>query len=406
MGPRRKRSTERATDAGEPENAPVPAVESPVPALSFGRRLAYLSVPFLFFFALLGAAETAVRLKRPPLTTLEVFVQAPEQQRGFRDIHEVNVFEGDPLLFWRLAPGLHHVVWDFTPVTTNAQGLRYPHTVGRKKPGTFRIACFGDSVTFGYRVPTVWPERPQDYDRQALPYPELLEARLRAANPGRDIEVIPLAVPGYSSHQGRAWVERDLGWLEADVVTACYGWNDINLRSRTDRQTMSTAAGPVTLRRLMAATHSQAMVHASLWWQRRKTAEVVKMAAENDAVTRVPADEYVENLREIARIARERGAQVVVLGPVYRDSHSEPGESVRISEHRRRLREAMTAAAVPYLEFPELTEAGWPANERLFGEKIHPGFLGHRLMANRLLETMAARGMLKGLQIPPPVPLG
>src|SRR5438045_3525936 len=111
---------------------------SPIP---LKRRIAYLAVPFVLFFLALGAVELWVRQTRPYLKTLEVFVQAPEQQRGFRDLHEVNVFEGDPLLFWRLAPNLTHVVWDFTPVTTNEQGLRYKTTVGRKKRGTFRIAC-------------------------------------------------------------------------------------------------------------------------------------------------------------------------------------------------------------------------------------------------------------------------
>jgi lysophospholipase L1-like esterase len=370
--------------------------------IPLGRRIVYLTVPFVLFFLALGLVEAVVRHTKPRLKTLEVFVQAPEQQRGFRDLHEVNVFEGDPLLFWRLAPDLQHVVWDFTPVTTNAQGLRYKTPVGRKKGGVFRIACFGDSVTFGYRVPVVWPERPDDYDRGALPYPELLELALRSANPGREIEVIPMAVPGYSSHQGRAWAARDLSWLRPDVVTACFGWNDINLRGRTDRQTMDTSVQQVLLRRLM--TNSQALIYASLWWQRGHVPEPPP-ASDDARTTRVTASEYVENLQEIVRLAGANGARAIVIGPVYRDAVAEPGESERISAHRSRLREAMTAAGTPYLEIPELTESGWPSNEHLFGEKIHPGFLGHRLMANRLIETLAARGMLGGLKVPPPIPV-
>src|SRR5688500_8390101 len=135
---RRGQATVLPFPAGDPPPAPA--------ALPLRRRVVYSAVPFLVFFLLLAVAELRVRATRPALSTLEVFVQAPEQQRGFRDLHEVNVFEGDPLLFWRLAPNLRHVVWDFTPVTTNAQGLRYPKPVGRKDAGTFRIACFGDSV--------------------------------------------------------------------------------------------------------------------------------------------------------------------------------------------------------------------------------------------------------------------
>lgn len=400
MGQRKRRAGDAAR-TGPADVVPFPA-SGPAPPrrVTRGRRVLFLSVPFVLFFAVLAAVEWRVRATRPHISTLETFVQAPEQQRGFHDLHQVNVFEGDPLLFWRLAPNLRHVVWDFTPVTTNAQGLRYPKTVGGKRRGTFRIACFGDSITFGYRVPTVWPERPQEYDRGALPYPELLEAGLREANPGREIEVIPLAVPGFSSHQGRAWVARDVGWLEPDVLVAAYGWNDINARARTDRETMSVAGGQVVLRRLM--TRSQALIHASRWWQSRRP---VATAAPAPTTLRVPAGEYVDNLREIARLGGERGARVIVLGPIFRDGVTEPGEAQRIAGHRRRLAEGMAAAAIPYLEIPELHETAWPGNEQLFGERIHPSFLGHRLMANRLAQKMAADRMLKDLRPPRVLPI-
>ena len=377
-----------------------PAAPGGAPRVSRGRRVLFLSVPFVVFFAVLAAVEWGVRLTRPHVSTLETFVQAPEQQRGFHDLHQVSVFEGDPLLFWRVAPNLQHVIWDFTPVTTNAQGLRYPRPVGRKRVGTFRVACFGDSITFGYRVPTVWPERPQEYDRGALPYPELLEAGLREANPGREIEVIPLAVPGFSSHQGRAWVRRDIGWLEPDVLIAAYGWNDINPRARTDRETMRVAGGQVMLRRLM--THSQALIHASRWWQSRRPSPT---SPPPSGTVRVTADEYVDNLREIARLGAAHGARVIVLGPLFRDGVTEPAEAERIAGHRRRLGEALAAAGVPYLEIPELHETAWPGNGALFGERIHPSFLGHRLMANRLAEKMAAEGMLRDLRAPRALPI-
>jgi hypothetical protein len=112
--------------------------------------------------------------------------------------------------------------------------------------------------------------------------------------------------------------------------------------------------------------------------------------------------EYVENLAEIVRLAGRHGGTALVLGPVYRDSITVPDESQRISEHRALLRDAMQKADIPYLEIAALTEAGWPQNEWLFGEKIHPGALGHRLMAQELLGFMAAHRMLKDLQIPYP----
>jgi lysophospholipase L1-like esterase len=375
---------------------PVPAVRN----IPWTRRALYLCVPFVVFFLVLGGIEMYCRSAQPQLTTLEVFVRNPEQKSGFIDRYQVSMFEGDPLLFWRIKPNLKDVIWDFTLFSSNAQGLRYGHEVGPKKPGGFRIACFGDSVTFGYRVPTVWPERPDYYDRNAHPYHKLLEDLLGRLNPDRSVEVIPYAVPGYSSHQGVAWARKVLPTLGADVVIVSYGWNDINLRSVTDRQSMSVDGRQVLLRRLMM--NSQALLRASAWWQMRHagTGDPAESPATRGKVTRVLGPEYVENIREIVTLAQKSGAAVVVLGPVYRDPVTEPGEAVRIAEHRRLLREAMTATQVPYLEIPQLLETAWPANGPLFGERIHPGDLGHRLMAGALLEFMSQRGMLKDLKLP------
>jgi hypothetical protein len=116
--------------------------------------------------------------------------------------------------------------------------------------------------------------------------------------------------------------------------------------------------------------------------------------------TRVMGDEYVENITEIVRLAERHGGRGLVLGPVYRDPVTVPDESVRLSSHRARLREAMKKAQLPYVEIERLTEAGWPQNELLFGEKIHPSAMGHELMAESLLQFMARQKMLGDLEVP------
>jgi hypothetical protein len=133
-----------------------------------------------------------------------LFVVTRQQIAQVADEKQSGIFEGDPLLLWRLKPNLDHAVWDFTVLSTNAAHLRAEQSTQQlqaKQPGAFRVVCLGDSVTFGYRVPVVWPEKPTEYDREWLPFPMLLEKQLRAANPNRNIEVITMAVPGYSSHQ-------------------------------------------------------------------------------------------------------------------------------------------------------------------------------------------------------------
>jgi lysophospholipase L1-like esterase len=354
-------------------------------------------VPYLVFGLLLLAVESGVRATRPNLSSLDLFVTAPEQQAQFRDAHDVRIFEGDPVLFWRLLPNLRDAQWDLTRVTTNAQHLRYDHPVGPKAKGALRVLCFGDSVTFGYRVPLVFVKRPDEHNRDWVSYPVLLERRLRAANPGRTIEVIPFAVPGYSSHQGLAWARRDLTRYDPDLVTACFGWNDIGRRPVSDREAMRTDAWNVAGRALFA--RSQALAYLWRFRHARSTPGSPSGAASAAATMRVGREEHVENVLGIARLAREKGAHALVIGAVYRDRVAHPPEGDDIAAHRAALRAAAEREEIPYLEIPELTEAHHPENTALFGEHIHPNHRGHRLMADRVLQSIAARSLLPGVRV-------
>ena len=402
-----KRKQTRKPDEGGrqtpgPARAPgphtSPAAGDGRPRLSRRRRLLFLSVPYAAFLALLLACEGVVRLALPHVSTLQAWVDSPHQQQGFTDRERVTIFEGDPLLFWRLRPNLRGVVWDFTVVSTNAQGLRHDGDLGPKEPGAIRVVCLGDSVTFGYRVPVVWPERPNDYARDWLPYPMLLEKALRAANPGRRVEVIAMAVPGYSSHQGLLWLRRDLERLDPDLVTVCFGWNDTVLRARPDRETMSGGLVGVNFRRLMSV--SQLVTHAALRARGWKGGGGATPAAAAVQTPRVPRDEYAQNVLETARLVRAKGARAVVIAPVYRDAEHDPAEAARVKDHRDALRAAVSRAGLPYLEIPELTESAYPANAGLFGEAIHPNHLGHRLMAEALLKLFSEQNLLEGLTVP------
>jgi lysophospholipase L1-like esterase len=360
------------------------------------RRIACLAAPTLAFCCALLGVEWVVRLTRPHQDSLDVFVQSPEQHDDFSDRRQVRIFEGDPLLYWRLRPDLDRVVWDFTLVSTNARGLRHPRQVTRKPPGSLRIVCLGDSVTFGFRVPVVFDaDHPERVDPEALPYPMLMERSLRAANPGRAIDVIAMAVPGYSSHQGLAWLRRDVGWLQPDIVTICFGWNDISPRLTPDSRSMPPGALAVLARGL--ASHSQALLLLRAWLSPgpRQRAET-SLAP----VARVSQSDYVANLLAAARLTRLAGAQALILGSVYRDPVTNPAEAERMGSYRTALREACDAAGVPYLEFPRLVESAHPGNRYLFGELIHPNAIGHRIMARELLERLAQRGGLRGLRLP------
>lgn len=350
-------------------------------------------LPLLAFLVLAGTIECVVRLTTPYYPSRNFFLALFGEQADETPEAKRPLFEGDPVLFWRLRPNVNAAIWDYTVVSTNGERLREPRPVGRKSRGTFRVVCVGDSVTFGYRIPLVFPDAPDVYDHDEVPYPGKIEKALRTRFPDHEIEVINLSVPGYTTHQGLLFLKGTIGWLEPDVVVICFGFNDVARKLSPDSVVMSRGPIDTALRTLMAS--SQTLLHVWKWWNSRpRTAP----SPSQEPGPRVPQAAYVQNVEQMIALARQYGATVLVVGPVYRDPETNPPEASLIAGHRAALRRRMGELGVPYLQIDELTEAGHPANAPLFGEVIHPSSLGQELMAKRIEEALTAHGLLFGLE--------
>ena len=349
---------------------------------------ALLIVPLLLLLA-----EGATRLFTKPTDPLAVFVSSPQLRNDTQGDNTSGLFEFDPLLTWRLRSNLRDLWWDFTPVRTNGSGIRTDREIGAKNG--LRIVCLGDSVTFGYRVPVAHDRnQPTAFDATEKPYPALLEEMLRAKFPGKTIEVLPLACPGYTSSQGLAWLRRDIAALQPDLVTACFGWNDARAAGMPDRLTFPSSEAQVTVRRIMA--RSQLLLKVAQAAQAGRAKELMG----NSDEPRASATEYVENFVEMNATAKAQNAWFGAILPVYRDPNTagdypegkaqagDPEEAGRITTYRDQLQAAAKQHQFAQLLIPELTETGWPKNTDLFGERIHPNAAGHRLMAERLLEFL------------------
>lgn len=372
--------------------------KDPMLRLSRNRRVLYISIVYLIFLALLAVVEIGARLMLPRVSSLDLFVTTSQQKAQVANAQQSGIFEGDPLLLWRLKPNLNHVVWDYTVVSTNAQNFRADQAIKAKAPGATRIVCLGDSVTFGYRVPPVWPERATDYDPDWLPFPMLLEKSLRAANPVREVEVIAMAVPGYTSHQGLAWLRRDINSLQPDLLIVSFGWNDVSFSEVPDRETIRTTSSAVALRWLV--DHSQAFAHATKWLRSRHQGSTPAAIRKQWSVARVSQQEYLDNMNEIVSLARERGVGVIVIAAPYRDSVTNPPEAELMVRYRKALGAEIKQRQIAFLEVTELTEAAYPSNQGWFGELIHPNHMGHRLMAAELLEQLSTARLTPGLTVP------
>jgi lysophospholipase L1-like esterase len=373
------------------------------------RRFFFVSIIYLVFLLLLLAVEVGTRLTLPHISSLDLFVVTSQQKAQVADTKQSGIFEGDPLLLWRLKPNLDHAVWDFTVLSTNSAHLRAQTSTTQLRPkqaNAIRVVCLGDSVTFGYRVPTVWPDKPTEYDPEWLPYSMLLEKQLRGANPGRDIDVVTMAVPGYTSSQGLAWLRRDIDELQPDLLITSFGWNDASFSDVPDREAFKTSWYAVAVRRLIDS--SQAFAHATHWLRARQAAEEKADRPVNAPmkrpVARVSQSEYLENMLGIVDLARQRSAAVIVIGAPYRDHSPEAPEADLMLKYREALGATMRQRGIPYLEVRELTEAAYPSNEGWFGERIHPNHMGHRLIASELLKLIGETHTLPQLNIPALIP--
>jgi lysophospholipase L1-like esterase len=254
-------------------------------------------------------------------------------------------------------------------------------------------------------VPTVWPDKPTEYDPEWLPFPMLLEKQLRAANPNRKIEAITMAVPGYTSHQGLAWLQHDIDRLQPDLLIASFGWNDASFGDVPDREAIKTDWRSVTVRWLI--DHSQAFAHATHWLRAREANKQqarlqnqIQPAPRARPTARVSQQEYLNNMLAIEDLTRQKGATVIVIAAPYRDHSTEAPEADLMLQYRLALGTTMRQRKIPFLEIRELTEEAYPSNEGWFGERIHPNHMGHRLIASELLKLIGSDHILDDLKIP------
>jgi len=200
-----------------------------------------------------------------------------------------QVFLSDPQLLWRMKPG-----FDFGQgyPRLNPQGFRGPEFSAAKAPGTFRIACLGDSVTFG--IPTT-------------DYPALLQAQLAQRWPDKKIEVLNYGVPGYSSLQGLRLLASQVLPLHPDVVVIFFGWNDHWLVQGFSDDEQKVGGSWLRLR--LRDELSRLRVYQALNLALSK----LRPAAARQEKLRVPADRYRANLQAMIRACRAKGMRSVLV---------------------------------------------------------------------------------------------
>jgi len=205
------------------------------------------------------------------------------------ELHQV--FEPDPKLLFRMKPG-YDFGEGFEPL--NREGFRGKNFEREKPAGVFRIACLGDSVTFGTAQGS---------------YPEMLEEILTRETPAQKFQVYNFGVPGYSSWQGKNLQARVLKEYQPDLVIVSYGWNDYWLaRGFSDaEQVVKGDSALIKIRNQLARLRIYQLLN-------KITAAVSqKFSRRRAGKFRVPIEQYQENLKEMVKLARADSAKIILL---------------------------------------------------------------------------------------------
>lgn len=330
-------------------------------APSFSRRRS-LVLSALIVAGFFTAGETILRLVGVrPAVRPRLLLRAIDT-----DI-DLPFMRADPELFWSPRPGFRGSFMD-RPVTINSLGLR-GEELRPRRAGARRIACFGDSITFGYGVG----------DEET--YPRLLDRALSSAG----VEAVNAGVTGYTSHQVRGLVGRLADAAPFDIALVCIGWNDGTWRPVDDREygrrlasvnAVEGVADRFYVYRALKGVYLRSLVR-DVQQQRRTT-------------PRVPVPQYRENLAAIAGACRARGIRPVFVGLPHRRLAGDPPVD-------RLYPGALEAAAreldVPLIDPGELGTGGAAANGASFIDSLHLSPAGHERMSEAVLRQLRALGI-------------
>ncbi|MFP4056084.1 MAG: SGNH/GDSL hydrolase family protein [Candidatus Brocadiia bacterium] len=213
----------------------------------------------------------------------------------------------DPLLGWRNRPG-----WEGPVFSVNSLGFLGEEFSPTKPPGTVRVFCLGDSCTAGDLLAS--------FDRT---YPRQLEQELERRLPGARWQAINAGVGGYSSFQGRLWLEREILGYEPDALVLYFGWNDHwPARSGGPDKEVSGSL-PERLRAgLSWCKLLQLGIKAYHMAREREPLPAAGpaggTASQPDRPPRVSREDYAENLLAMVQAMGERGGEtVIVTAPNY-----------------------------------------------------------------------------------------
>jgi len=346
---------------------------------SRGQRRALISAAALAL-GLVGA-ELVVRvldLTPPPLPTVEgrVFTQSGDARLRFE-----NLPGSMQRITYRSSVGARaHVV----EAHVNSRGLRGPEVELAKPPGGLRIACLGDSHTFGYGV------------AEGESWPDVLRQSLQADLGSQAIEVLNFGVNAFDTEQEVAQLELRVLDYSPDLVLIGFYLNDTALRGvAPDEQAL-----PGFWVRLLDRRRG-----GWIAWLRKRS--MLAELAADECYRRIVFDYYARSrsagfapdypgwirvqaaLRRAQDLLGRRGVPVgLVLIPFLIRDEGELGSHAAFEV----VQEFCASARLPCLDLEAEFEGLDVDSLRLHPQDYHATAQAHRIIGVRVADWLAERG--------------
>jgi lysophospholipase L1-like esterase len=333
-------------------------------------RLLALAVPAGALLALFAASELVLRLRGVPEPADPALAPAGQLASA-----------KDPALGWIFPPSTEGVFRRGAGEVverTNRLGLRSPEIVDG---GAVRVVVTGDSFAFGWGVP----------ERDA--FPRRLEAMLRERLPGRAVEVVNAAVPGYSVLQQRAMVERLADELTIDAVVSTFSLSndmidEVRIRRFAPDRLTEYAPRPLAENSRLARLIGRSRVLG--WIDLRTRGAQFQVGNVLPGSVRLAA----ESLGELVTACRERGVPILLVLVPRRAEIADSGIPRLVARAmtgggRRAWERVVREQEVGGVD---LTAAVAAANEReaaYLPDDAHWTPAGHEAVARALVEPVA-----------------
>ena len=223
----------------------------------------------------------------------------------------LDVLERDPVLFWRQKSNLR-TVFANTQVWTDKRGLRISQNDIQNsiqhRAADLRMACLGGSPTFGWGV--------DNSDTYCTRLQHLLSEKLNL-----EIEVINAGQIGYSSHQGKLFLEKVIAPLQPDIISVSYVINDIDKyrfyrsNGRPDYELEPDNRILTATLRLLDDSRFVRLYGKALnyLFGNRTSFQGRPVEIYRPESVRVPPEQYRDNLSVIADLTSRRGVGLVFI---------------------------------------------------------------------------------------------